>query len=72
MDFYAILDQVVDLLRQRQFQLDNAFLEDVKSNSSRANGWQSMRATKSSSGSAMLIPLPYPFLSQRRCLGECP
>jgi class 3 adenylate cyclase len=40
MDFYAILDQVVDLLRQRQrvtyralqrqFQLDDAFLEDVK------------------------------------------
>ena len=40
MDFYAILDQVVDLLRQRQrmtyralqrqFQMDDAFLEDVK------------------------------------------
>src|SRR5215510_4009877 len=40
MDFYAILDQIVDLLRQRQrvtyralqrqFQLDDAFLEDVK------------------------------------------
>src|SRR5215510_11306101 len=40
MDFYTILDQVVDLLRQRQrvtyralqrqFQLDDAFLEDVK------------------------------------------
>jgi class 3 adenylate cyclase/tetratricopeptide (TPR) repeat protein len=40
MDFYTILDQVVDLLRQRQrvtyralqrqFQMDDAFLEDVK------------------------------------------
>jgi class 3 adenylate cyclase/tetratricopeptide (TPR) repeat protein len=40
MDFYAILDQIVNLLRQRQrvtyralqrqFQLDDAFLEDVK------------------------------------------
>jgi class 3 adenylate cyclase len=40
MDFYAVLDQVVDLLRQRgrvtyralkrQFDLDNAFLEDLK------------------------------------------
>jgi hypothetical protein len=40
MDFYAVLDQVVALLRQRrrvtyralqrQFQLDEAFLEDLK------------------------------------------
>jgi class 3 adenylate cyclase len=40
MDFYTLLDQVIDLLRQRQrvtyralqrqFQLDNAYLEDVK------------------------------------------
>jgi hypothetical protein len=40
MDFYTLLDQVIDLLRQRQrvtyralqrqFQLDDAYLEDVK------------------------------------------
>src|SRR4030095_653091 len=46
MDFYTILDQVVDLLRQRQrvtyralqrqFQMDDAFLEDVKVELSKA------------------------------------
>ena len=40
MDFYTLLDQVIDLLRQRQrvsyralkrqFQLDDAYLEDLK------------------------------------------
>ena len=40
MDFYTLLDHVIDLLRQRQrvsyralkrqFQLDDAYLEDVK------------------------------------------
>ena len=44
MDFYTVLDQVVDLLRsrqrvtyrtlKRQFDLDDAALEDLKENSS--------------------------------------
>ena len=47
MDFYTLLDQVVALLRQRQrvsyralkrqFQLDDDYLEDLKTSSSRPN-----------------------------------
>ena len=52
MDFVAVVDQVIALLRQRgrvtyrtlklQFQLDDEALEDLKMNSSTANAWPSM------------------------------
>lgn len=60
MDFYAVLDQVIDLLRQRQrvtyralkvqFQLDDEALEALKGNSSTANAWQWMKMAMCWSG----------------------
>ena len=60
MDFVAVVDQVIVLLRQRgrltyrtlqlQFQLDEAHLEVLKDESSIASAWRWMRMAGSWSG----------------------
>jgi hypothetical protein len=67
-DFVAVLDQVITLLRQRgrltystlkrQFQLDDAALEDVKTNASRTNTSRSMSGATLSSGRVTRGQLP--------------
>jgi hypothetical protein len=76
MTFEEVLDQAIALLQrrgrliyrtlQRQFQLDDTALEDLRSNSSRANGWRSMRVAKCWSGVVALCRLPCLPASQRR------
>jgi hypothetical protein len=59
-DFVAVVDQVIALLQQRgrltystlkrQFQLDDAALEDVKNELIEGHTWRSMSGATSSSG----------------------
>jgi hypothetical protein len=65
MGFYDVLEQILDLLRRRgrvtyralkrEFQLDDAFLEDLKEEPSTASNWPRMKMAESSSG-----PAPHP------------
>jgi hypothetical protein len=62
-DFVTVVDKVIARLRQqgrltystrkRHFQLDEAALEDGKTNGSRANAWRSMSGATSWSGRVM-------------------
>ena len=71
MDFYTILDQVIDLLRQRQrvtyralqrqFGFDDTYLEDLKAELIDAQRWRWMKRAKSSSGRATLASRPRPL-----------
>ena len=69
MTFEEILDQAIAMLQRRgrltystlkrQFQLDDAALEDLKNEvASRANAWRSMKRATSSSGQVARSPLP--------------
>ena len=68
MTFEEILDHAIAMLQRRghltygtlkrQFQLDDAALEDLKkTNLLRANAWRSMSGAMSSSGRAPSLPL---------------
>ena len=82
MDFVAVVDQAIALLRQRgrltyrtlqlQFQLDDEALEDLKMNSSRANASRSMSRAVSSSGRVSMGRRLLPCHARTPCLNAPP